>query len=506
MKGRALLPLAFMAVSCGNSKLPNVVYVFPDQMRGTALGFWSDPDFAPYAKGVGDPVRTPSLDAFAREACVLSSAFSNCPVSSPHRGSLLTGMYPNRSGIPINCRSDRPYSSLRPDLSCIGDVFKNAGYDCGYIGKYHADFPTPNDPQHPGQYSDSRTPAWDAYTPPEKRHGFDFWYSYGTFDEHKNPHYWDSEGNIHCPHEWSPTHEAGVAADFISGRRRGRSRRKPFFLMVSMNPPHSPYSSLEDCEEQDFNIYQGKSRSELLVRPNADTTMAKARCAAYYFASVTGVDRAFGRILRAIDDAGLKGNTIVIFASDHGETMCSQGTTDPKNSLYTESTNVPFIVRYPGRVRPRVDDLLLSTPDIMPTILGLAGLGSRIPADIQGRDLSSILLESEEAVSRPRNAVYIKNLDGEPGSDGLYRDYFPVCRGIKTPEWSFALTVGRDGTLKGSELFNDAEDPYQMVNIPLESQPETVALLCRQLGELLREIGDPWYSERILPEMIPYEP
>lgn len=494
-----------MAVSCGSHKLPNVVYVFPDQMRGTALGFWSDPEFAPFAKGVGDPVRTPCLDAFAREACVLSSAYSNCPVSSPHRGSLLTGMYPNRSGVPNNCRSDRPYSSLRTDLTCIGDVFKSAGYDCGYIGKYHADFPTRNNPQHPGEYCESRIPAWDAYTPPERRHGFDFWYSYGTFDVHKNPHYWDSEGNIHEPHEWSPTHEAGVAADFIANKGKVRNSRKPFFLMVSMNPPHSPYNSLKDCEEQDFAVYGGMSLSELLVRPNADTTMAKARSAAYYFASVTGVDRAFARILQAIDDAGLKKNTIVIFTSDHGETMCSQATTDPKNSIYTESTNVPFIVRYPGRLRHRIDDLLLSTPDIMPTVLGLAGLESRIPEGIQGRDLSSILLESGNAVKRPGNAVYIKNQDGEADADGIRQDYFPVSRGIKTPEWSFALTIGKDGSLKGTELYHDSEDPYQMTNIPLESQPETVALLCRQLGALLKEIDDPWYSGKILSEMIPYE-
>ena len=65
---------------------------------------------------------------------------------------LLTGMYPNRSGIPLNCNSTRPISSLREDAECIGDVFSKAGYDCAYFGKLHADFPTPNDPEHPGQY------------------------------------------------------------------------------------------------------------------------------------------------------------------------------------------------------------------------------------------------------------------------------------------------------------------------------------------------------------------
>ena len=65
---------------------------------------------------------------------------------------------------------------------------------------------------------------------------------------------------------------------------------------------------------------------------------------------------------------GLDKNTVVIFASDHGETMCSQRTDDPKNSPYSESMNIPFLVRFPGKIQPRVDDLLLSAPDIMPDV------------------------------------------------------------------------------------------------------------------------------------------
>ena len=88
---------------------------------------------------------------------------------------LLTGMYPNRSGVPLNCNSTRPISSLREDAECIGDVFSKAGYDCAYFGKLHADFPTPNDPEHPGQYvesypgihPDSRSPLPDYGTGPE---------------------------------------------------------------------------------------------------------------------------------------------------------------------------------------------------------------------------------------------------------------------------------------------------------------------------------------------------
>ena len=376
LKIRIAIPFAGLALTaCGQSEAgrPNVIYVFPDQYRNSSLGFWSDPEFAAEVGWKGDPVATPNLDRFAREATVLTEAVSNFPVSSPHRGMLLSGMYPERNGVVLNCMSERPESSLREDAECIGDVFSAAGYDCAYIGKLHADFPTKNNPQRPGTYVSDAVPEWDAYTPPERRHGFNYWYSYGTYDVHKHPHYWDTDGNRHDVDEWSPRHEVSKAIEYIENKGGVRDPEKPFLMMIGMNPPHSPYASTDDCDLEGYERYKDKSLTELLVRDNADTTMAKAAAVRYYFANVSGIDREFGRLLAALDRAGLTENTIVVFASDHGETMTSHSTDDPKNSIWRESLNIPFLVRYPGRVPHRVDDLLLSTPDIMPTLLGLAG-------------------------------------------------------------------------------------------------------------------------------------
>ena len=99
---------------------------FPDQYRNQAMGFWSQDGFGINEILNGDPVHTPNLDAFARESMVLSSAQSNCPLSSPHRGMLLTGMYPNKSGVPLNCNSSRPISSLREDAEYV-----SVGNVCG---------------------------------------------------------------------------------------------------------------------------------------------------------------------------------------------------------------------------------------------------------------------------------------------------------------------------------------------------------------------------------------
>ena len=100
--------------------------------------------------------------------------------------------------------------------------------------------------------------------------------------------------------------------------------------MVGMNPPHSPYRSLDDCEEQDFDLYKNQPLDSLLIRPNVDLKMKKAESARYYFASVTGVDRAFGQILETLKEMGLDKNTVVIFATEHGETIFSQRTDDTK--------------------------------------------------------------------------------------------------------------------------------------------------------------------------------
>jgi len=482
---------------------PNVIYIFPDQMRNHAMGFWQEPKFQKIINFKGDPVYTPNLNQFAKESIVLTSAISNFPVSSPHRGSLLTGMYPEQSGVVLNCNANRPISSLRQDAICISDVFSQAGYNCAYIGKLHVDHPTPNDPEHPGQYVESRTPAWDAYTPPERRHNFDYWYSYGTFDVHKHPHYWDTEGKRHDINEWSPIHEANKAISYLRNEGGVRDSQKPFFMMVAFNPPHNPYTSLNDCMEEDYNLYRDLPLDELLVRPNVDKKMKKASSVRYYFASITGIDRAFGNILAELKRLNLDKNTLVIFSSDHGDTMCSHGIEDAKNSPYAESINVPFLIRYPHRLNPRVDDLLLSTPDIMPTILGLCGLN--IPQSVQGKNYAPLLTRNNPNMNRPFGALYIKNVDGEKNKDGKVISYFPLTRGIKTNQYTMTLTIDiKTRKLMDIILFDDKNDPYQLTPLNIQKYPKTFNLLCSQLAILLKQANDPWFKEEILKEYIPY--
>lgn len=481
---------------------PNIVYVFPDQFRNSAMQFWNDPEFKKHVQFKPDPVHTPNLNKFATEAVVLCNAVSNCPLSSPYRGMLLTGMYPDGSGVALNCNDLRPSSNLRQDAIAISDVLSQNGYDCGYIGKLHVDYPTPNNPQNPGSYVDDKKPVWDAYTPKERRHGFNFWYSYGTFDEHKNPHYWDTDGNRHDPKEWSPKHEADKAIEYLTVIR---DKSKPFFLMVSMNPPHSPYSSFDDCMEEDYNLYKDVPLNQLLVRPNVNQQLKKKiKNAPYYFANVTGVDREFGRILVALNQLGLDKNTIVVFSSDHGETMASH-VEDPKNSPYAEALNVPFLIRYPEKLKPNVSKLLLSTPDIMPTLLSMAGLQNKIPTTVEGMDLSAEMQSRKLSNNAPKAALYIRNSDGKKNAEGKSISYFPVARGVKTERYTLAITIDKK-TKKLNEvlMFDDLKDPYQLHNLSIEKNKYLFQSLCNLMPALLKKANDPWYKERMLSEFILY--
>lgn len=468
---------------------PNIIYVYPDQFRNSAMEFWGEEGFREKVNFRNDPVVTPNLNKFARESLVLTSAMSNNPLSSPYRGSLLTGMYPNKSGVPINCSNHRVVSSLRKDVECIAEVLGKAGYDCAYFGKEHFEhIPSA------GKYAN--------FTPSDSeriRFGFNYWYSNYGGNRHKFPSYVDTEGTSHKVNEWSPLHEAKQIAAYLRNDGNVRDSKKPFFIMLSMNPPHSPYNSLNDCMEEDYNLYKDVPLDSLLVRPNAKQDMRKAKSVPYYFASITGVDRAFGQILDTLKELDLDKNTIVVFTSDHGDTMCSHGINEPKNNPYNESMNVPFIVRFPEKIKPCVDDLILSTPDIMPTLLGMVGLSHFIPKEVQGHDYSSLFFNSKADVVRPEGALYIQNVEGEKAADGKVYTYIPTARGFKTARYTFALYMDpKTKGLKSSFLFDDVNDPYQMYNLPLRENKEIVRTLCVKMKQVLKDINDPWYTEGIL--------
>lgn len=485
-------------------KKTNLLYVFPDQFRLMSLGIWQDPDYRDFIPGVGDPVYTPNLDAFIKQSTLLNNAVSNCPVCSPHRGSLMTGQFPSRSGVPLNCNSDRVHSELPETAICFTDALSMAGYHVGYIGKWHLDVPTPNDPAKPGHYVDPNVPAWDSYTEPQRRHGIDYWYGYGTFDEHNNPHYYDTNGRRHEPKVWSAEHETDKAIEYLKNEHGERDEDKPFALFISMNPPHSPYDSLDDCRLEDWLRYKDTPVDELLLRDNADTNLEKAHSAPYYFANVTGTDSEFGRLVETLKAIGEWDNTVVVFTSDHGETLCSQGVNDAKNCIYNEAFSVPFIVKTAQNNQAKQNPAFLSSADIMPTILGAMGLDSLSPRGIHGRNLASAF-QTDIGIELPKSALYIKNIDGKRDQDNKVTDYFPVSRGIKTKRYSLALEIDDNANLSCILFFDNSHDPYQLHNLSFTPSAPLERSLLAALAEELVRTNDPWATEQVLAELLPYQ-
>ncbi|MBR0299005.1 MAG: arylsulfatase, partial [Bacteroidales bacterium] len=136
--------------------------------------------------------------------------------------------------------------------------------------------------------------------------------------------------------------------------------------------------------------------------------------------------------------------------------------------------------------------------DIMPTLLSLTG--SSIPPGVQGRDLSSLFLTGEG--ERPKAALYLRNVNGEPGPDGLYRQFFPVARGLKTDRYTFEIALRRDRALREVKIYDDLEDPYQLHNLDYREHRELFDNLCTLLSQKLSESADVWDRENILDKIL----
>ena len=459
---------------------PNLLFIFPDQLRNAAIGINNQ-----------DPVITPNLDALVNEGMLISNAISSFPLCSPYRGMLMTGKLPYHNKVLSNANSLRyPYNNSwqKSDVS-FSDVLVENGYDAGYVGKLHLTSPPP--------IAGKDSVIWDAYTPKEQRHGFNFWYSYGAFDDHNAPHYWTNdaeEDQLTYVNEWSPKHEADVIIDYIKNpSEKTRSKNKPFALFWSVNPPHPPYQYVP---ENYLEPYKDKSLDELLVRPNVNletdandlafhagasrklTHLAKEHVR-NYFAMVTGVDFEIGRVLNTLKEEGLDKNTIVVITSDHGDMMGSHGLMS-KNIWYEEAINIPFIIRWPEKIKAgQKSDLLVSPVDVMPTILNMLGAKKGMPSQLDGADLSSLILKNKG--DKPTSVLYYFIEAGQPASGH---------RGIRTARYTYVVTLDAKN-VERIMMYDNQEDPYQMHNMVGENA-SLQKTLHNQLLEKLKEKKDPW--------------
>lgn len=446
---------------------PNLLFVLADQFRRMCLD------------GT-DPVRTPSLDRLARDAGDLSHAVSSYPVCSPHRAMLITGQHPGTNGVTDNINSETAARGvdLDPDAPSWAAVLREAGYRTGYIGKWHLKAPIAEDTAYgEGVRDDGK--VWDAYSPPECRYGFDFWYSHGCCDRHLAPHYWSGaapRSGRTVVDQWSAAHETDVAIDFLADA--ARSPAQPFALMVSYNPPHQPHDELPDGYRTE---YAGLPDEALLTRPNIRWGTQPARRAAEvapsYFAAVTAIDEQIGRLLDTLDELGAAQDTIVVFTSDHGQQLGSHGLLY-KNVPHEESMRIPFLVRAPGRVGAGDHPAVFSSVDIAPTLLGLLGLEHHIPERMQGHNIAPVL--QGRAPERPDAAALYYRYPRDPGD--------PDVRGLRTRDHKLVASLRSDGELETTG-FDLAADPYELS--PVRDDPRLGRWAARLVDELV-SADDAW--------------
>jgi N-acetylglucosamine-6-sulfatase len=389
--------------------------------------------------------------------------------------------------VVTNCYSETiPYGiELQASERCLTDVLHEAGYQQGYIGKFHLNLPKEEHiPYTEGWRGEpGKGTFWDAYTPPGPgRHGIDFWYSYGCCDQHLTPHYWTGDASVDQRidvREWSVKHETNVAIDYLRNvDETFRDPEKPFALFIAHNPPHMPF---DQVPPEYLQPYENMATTDLLNRLNltdVDENHPAYTSVRNYFAAITGIDEQFGRLLDALAEQGLTEDTIVVFTSDHGEMMGSHGLMG-KDVWYDESLLVPFIIRWPGAIPPGKDDLLLGSPDIMPTLLSLMGLAGDIPAAVEGSDYADAFLGNQ--CDRPPSAFYFLSGPQFPSQ--------PERRGVRTNRYTFVVVrhQGRDEFI----LHDNIKDPYQLKNVATQ-QPEVVHRLTRELNAWLQKTEDSW--------------
>ncbi len=421
-----------------SSRQPNVLFVFGDQWRAQATGYAGDPN-----------VQTPHLDEFAGKSLNFTRAVSNCPVCSPWRATLMTGQYPLTHGVFVN---DVP---LAGEPVYLAERFSDAGYDTAYIGKWHID-------------GHGRS----AYIPPERRKGFHYWkVRECTHDYNDSFYYGDSPEKL-----WWEGYDAIAQTRDAEAFISNQNPERPFLLMLSWGPPHDPYQTAPQAFRE---VYDPKT---LELRPNvpSETERAAREWLAGYYAHCTALDMCFGRLMEALDEARLADSTIVVFTSDHGDMLGSHGARN-KQRPWDESIRVPMLLSYPaafGRAGQEID-VPINSPDLMPTLLSLAGLP--IPQTVEGHDFAPFL---RGAALPPKTSALIEL----PACfhQFAYHNGGRDWRGLRTTRHTYVSTI------EGPWLLYDNEcDPYQLENrVGDAAYAELQAALDAELQERLFARGD----------------
>jgi arylsulfatase A-like enzyme len=320
---------------------------------------------------------------------------------------------------------------LNPDANSIGKSYKSAGYDTAYIGKWHVN-----------------AHGRSNYIPKSNRQGFEYFKVLECTHDYNHSNYFAHDDEQ--VKEWDGYDAIAQTRDAQEYIRQHAQGDQPFILVLSWGPPHNPY---ETAPQEYQDLYKEK---ELTLRPNVPEskraqTLEELRG---YYAHISALDACVGDLQQTIRDAGIEEDTIFVLTSDHGDMLGSQGERR-KQRPWDEAIRVPFLLKYPKGFgfQGKEVDAILSTPDIMPTLLSLSGLP--VPETVEGKDLYPIL--SGKAPD-DTDAAIIECIS--PFGEWERHEGGKEYRGIRTRRYTYAKDLTGPWL-----LFDNDADPYQFHNL-----------------------------------------
>ncbi|HZO04797.1 MAG TPA: sulfatase [Solirubrobacterales bacterium] len=462
----------------GPAAPPNIIFIMTDDHAAHAISAYGS-----------RLIRTPNIDRLAREGMRFDNCFVTNSICTPSRAAILTGKYAHLNGVPVFNHIDNSQPMLQKYL-------QRAGYHTGMVGKWHLGGNNPARPED------------------GKPTGFDYWNILPGQGAYFDPEFIDNGKRVKLQ-----GYTTDIITDLALGFLKDRPQGKPFFLMYHHKAPHRNWQPDEKHRRQFENVivpepetfdddYRGKSdaaraatmridrdlnENDLKVPPPAGLSGPELKKWKYqrymrdYLACVAAVDDNIGRLLAWLDENDLAKNTIVIYTSDQGFFLGEHNFFD-KRFMYEESLRMPFLVRWPGRVKPgAVSRGMILNVDFAPTLLAAAGVG--VPADMQGRSFVPLL--EGRAPKDWRTSMYYRYY--HPGHHNVAAHY-----GVRDERYKLIYF----NKLDQWELYDLRKDPREMRNVYDDPAHQGVAKrLKAELLRLRRELRDEdQFQDRLPPD------
>ncbi|MFC1766869.1 sulfatase [Planctomycetota bacterium] len=452
----AFLILGAGSVLAAEHAAPNVVVFFIDDLGWTDLSVNGSTFY-----------ETPHIDTLAAEGVNFKNSYSANPVCSPTRAALMTGKAPQRVGItqwiPARENTHLPLSEVT-----LGEAFQEAGYQTGYIGKWHLGKEDHVQPEHQGFH----------YTKAVNRAGqpASFFYPFGKGNRPTNV----PDLSSYKQGDYLTDVLTDKAIDFID-----QSGKKPFLLCLAHYAVHTPIQApaalVEKYKTKRKRIYGDSNPVQIEEKYN---TLASTRQAnPTYAAMIENLDTNVGRVLNHLKSKGLYENTVILFTSDNGglahrkrmeAPTCNAPLRSGKGWTYEGGIRIPTIISWPGKIKPATSKARIITMDMYPTLLELCGLPLKPEQHLDGTSLTRVLRgETDIAVDKRFLAWTYPHIHGsghQPSGAILSKD------------WKLIRFQSDEPT----ELYNLATDLGEKTNLA-KQHPEKVRELDMLLDEWLKQ-------------------